>query len=107
MNRNKWAFLAMALILATLSATAELQTVRIGGDLRIRGNFISNWAANPPVARHYGLCVLNRPLGGPYPHAVVSPYKWDREGPDYSAIEQRTRLNVTAEFTNEVSTFIE
>lgn len=107
MNLKKWAFVALALVFVALSATAELQTVSIGGELRIRGNFISNWAATPPQVRHDGLCVVNRPLGGPYPHAAVSPFKWDREGPDYSAIEQRTRLNVTADFTSDVSTFIE
>ena len=107
MNRSKGTFLALALILATVSATAELQNVSINGQIRIRGNFISNWLANPPINHCSPFCLLGRPLGGPYPHAVVSPYKWDREGPDYSAIEQRTRLGVTADFTNNVSTFIE
>jgi hypothetical protein len=107
MNRSKWTFLALAMILATLSATAELQNVSINGEIRIRGNFISNWAAVPPECRFHPLCLIGRPLGGPYPHQAVSPYKWDKEGPDYSAIEQRTRLGVTADFTNNVLAFIE
>ena len=107
MQRKSWAFLALALCLAAISATAELQNVELSGRINIRGNFISNWSVVPPAVRYSPAYTLGRPVGGPYAPAVVSPYKWDKEGPDYSAIEQRTRLGVKADFTNDVSTFIE
>jgi len=66
-------FLTMAVMLvASVAAYAELQNVQVGGEVRVRGNWISG---NP--------------------------------GPDIRMIEQRTRLNVKADFTDAVSAFIE
>jgi hypothetical protein len=107
MNRKSYVFPVLALCLAALSATAELQNVELSGRLNIRGNYITNWAVTPPAVRYSPAYTLGRPVGGPFAPAVVSPYKWDKEGPDYSAVEQRTRLGVKADFTNDVSTFIE
>ena len=105
--RKSWAFLALALCLAAVSAVAELQNVEVSGQIRIRGNYITNWSANPPALRYSPLFTAGRPIGGPFAPAILSPYKWDRQGPDYSAIEQRTRLGIKGDFTNDVSTFIE
>ena len=107
MKRKSSVFLALALCLAALSAMAELQNVSLDGQIRIRGNYITNWSANPPAVRYSPAFTVGRPIGGPFGPAVVSPYKWDREGPDYSAVEQRTRLGVKGDFTNDVSTYIE
>ncbi len=39
--------------------------------------------------------------------ASWSAFSWDEDSNDLSFVEQRTRLNVKADFTNEVSAFIE
>lgn len=68
-----------ALVLGTVSAVqAELQNVELDGSIRIRGNF----------------------------------YDWDDNlaingGEDQAWVEQRTRLGVKADFTDDVSTYIE
>ena len=75
------------------TAFAELQNVEVGGSLRIRGNMY-DMDDDPGTVR-------------------TSPYHWPfharvpRTYVDTSFIEQRTRLNVKADFTDDVSAFIE
>jgi hypothetical protein len=104
----------MALVCAmTVPALADLQNVEVGGSVRIRGNYIGGTftpfmaGAPTPVVRHGGLSVLKRPIGGPFNPNVVSVYDWDHAGADVSFVEQRTRLHVKAEFTDDVNAFIE
>ncbi|MBP8131376.1 MAG: alginate export family protein [Candidatus Hydrogenedentes bacterium] len=104
------AFMALLglLILATVSAVAELQQVSVGGSVRIRGNYVSNELTGPlPQPRWLPPLLGGRPIGGPFNPAVASIYHWDNDGPDYSSVEMRTRLHVRADFTDDVSTFIE
>ena len=77
--RSLKTLLAVALVLGTVGAAqAELQNVEVGGSVRIRGNWYN--------------------LGGnPFFNA----------GADSAFVEQRTRLNVKADFTDEVSVYIE
>ena len=65
-------FIALSVVFAGVTAVAELQQVQVGGQIRIRGNYMN----------------------------------LDSLG-DSSFIEQRSRVNVTADFTDEVSAFIE
>ena len=72
-------FAALTVAMA-VPAFAELQNVEVGGSIRIRANYYSpEGAANTFV----------------------------KQGNSLSFIEQRTRLNVRADFTNDVSAFIE
>lgn len=68
---------ALALLGIVTPAVAELQNVAVGGSLRIRGNFVD-----------------------------FDEFKGADTG-DFAAVEQRTRVNVKADFTDQVSTFIE
>jgi hypothetical protein len=70
--------LALLLVGFTTMAYAELQNVEVGGSIRIRGNW-------------YDL--------GNGEHAFLFG--------EHAFVEQRTRLNVKADFTDEVSAFIE
>ncbi|HPO86092.1 MAG TPA: alginate export family protein, partial [Candidatus Hydrogenedentes bacterium] len=99
------------------AAFAELQTVQVGGELRIRANYYMNTFTSPGAARLRwpalaGFNTLSaRPIGtfGGIGNGIgiLSPFAWDSEGNDLDYVEQRTRLNVKADFTNEVSAFIE
>ena len=107
--------LAMILLGAAFPAGAELQTVQVGGELRIRGYYWHNafnstmaTALVRPEVRWPGGFLPLRPigdlLGG---QTVMSYWDWDSDGNDYKYVEQRTRLNVKADFTDEVAAFIE
>ncbi len=76
--RTKFIVLIAAVAIASVS-WAELQNIEVGGSLRIRGN----WYTKERVS-------------------------WDEDvGNDLKFVEQRTRLNVKADFTDEVAAMIE
>ena len=114
--------LTVCLVLAALcagAAMAELQNVQVGGELRIRGNLITNGLVRTalqgiPEVRWPAAFLFKRPIGGPFAAGgfngmgIVSFVKWSsRDGGDLDFIEHRTRLNVKADFTNDVNAFIE
>lgn len=96
-----------ALLAATLPAMAELQNVTVGGQIHIRGNYINNQVLLVPGLRYNPLQTLGRPIGGPFHPAVASVLSWDGDADDFTEVEQRTRLNINADFTDNVSAFIE
>ncbi|HNT87583.1 MAG TPA: alginate export family protein, partial [Candidatus Hydrogenedentes bacterium] len=98
----------IALVTVAVSAVAELQQVSVGGSIRIRGNYVHNELTGPlPQLRWAPPLLGKRPIGGPFNPAVASIYHWDDDGPAYSSVEMRTRLHVKADFTDNVSAFIE
>jgi len=117
----------MLLIIAALAMTAgpsfaELQNVLVGGQIQIRGNWFSEEAlADSPTHnnRLFQWPLINwtnanpNPLAGlrwpavPGRFAIFSPLSLDDRGGKLSFVEQRTRLNVRADFTEMVSAFIE
>ncbi|MCC6490460.1 MAG: alginate export family protein [Candidatus Hydrogenedentes bacterium] len=116
MSRTTLLLLAMCLILGTTTATAELENVQVGGELRIKSDWIINWAVEPgPFEVRVPASLLpRRPIGEFVSGApafnglgLVSPYAFDDKTNDLFLIEQRTKLNVKADFTNDVSAFIE
>lgn len=89
-------------------AQAELQSVEVGGEVRIRGRFWNNNYSNavngPATPRYVGFGFGNRPLG---PFGLNSRFDFDGSGTDLSYVEQRTRLQIKADFTDDVSTMVE
>ena len=109
-------FIVLCLAALVMPAQADLQNVQVGGELRIKMDLIYNWAVEPgPVeVRIPAFLLPNRPIGEFLSGApafnglgLVSPYAWDKKTNDLTLTEQRTRLNVKADFTNEVAAFIE
>ncbi len=90
------------------SAYAELQNVDVGGEIRIRirhwNNVYVGTPNGPRQIRIPNFFVPRRPIG---PFGVQSRYDWDGELNDLDFVEQRTRLNARADFTNNVAAFIE
>ena len=111
MNFAKGLLIAAGFAVIAAPATAELQTVTIDGSIQIRANWYSNTiAANQPTfepgTRWPGGFLPGRPTGfrgGP----ITSALGFDKREPNLDFIEQRTRLGFTADFTNEVSAYIE
>lgn len=116
---------AVALLAAAmLPAAAELQNVQVTGELRIRGNYVHNTVVSPlPMEVRWPSFLLPyRPIGdmasyvlsGGAPGSVrnngagiLSPVGWDEDHNDWKFVEQRTRLGVKADFTDDVCAFIE
>ncbi len=118
MRKAAMIVLFAAVIAIAVPATAELQNVQVGGSIQIRGSYYSNLTpdGNAPGALANTQIIWpnfflpNRPIGsGAFNGAgIVSAFSWDDEDSNsVSFVEQRTRLNVKADFTNEVSAFIE
>ena len=93
-------------IAVTVPAFAELQNVTVGGQIRIRGRaWFNAWAGNyAPITRMPVADFGKRALG---PFGVDSLYDFDDRGNDLKFVEQKTLVNVKADFTDGVSAFIE
>jgi hypothetical protein len=99
MRKSLFVLVAAMTVITAVPALAELQNVEVGGSLRIRGNWYSQVASVVPVSR--GIIPPSTAAGG------FSTVAFDDEEPDALYVEQRTRLNVKADFTDDVSAFIE
>ncbi len=97
-----WLSVAMPLLMVT-SAFAELQQVSVGGELRIRGRQYFN-TFSPRGERIDPQYTGWRPLG---PKGTTSVFKWDGRGTDWTRYETSVLLNVKADFTDNVTAFIE
>ena len=116
MRKLHFVLLAVAVVATALPAAAELQNVTIGGEITIRGNYYRNLVTSPggaelrwPALQGFNT-LWGRPIGtgapGNFP-GIVSAFSWDSARNDLTYVEQRTRMNVNADFTNQVSAFIE
>ncbi len=126
MRKSFAIMLLVATVVTAVPAFADLQNVQVGGSVRIRGNWYmnagpDNWTARNPLFEHacpvFGGWNSYRPLGNPIAGlrwaaqpgrlAVWSPFSWNDSVKDSTWVEQRTKLNVKADFTDQVSAFIE
>ena len=104
---RKLGVVATLVVLVALmgSAWAELQEVRVGGEIRIRGRVFNNgFAAGNRLTPYNPALFSGRALG---PFGITSVYGWDSDFDDRCYIEQRTAVHVEADFTDEVSARIE
>ncbi|MCX5759400.1 MAG: alginate export family protein, partial [Candidatus Hydrogenedentes bacterium] len=102
---------------APLVARADLQNVQVGGEIRLRGNYVDGTLAGPGPfdVRYPASDVRGRPMGQftppPFqsagPNAVYSYLSWNEKSNTTQFVEQRTRLHVKADFTDNVIAFIE
>lgn len=122
MRKTFIVLIAAVLMAATLPAYAELQTVTVGGEIRIRANYYDSLVTTPAgdwvnrtlsrpggaEVRIPGVILPRRPIGDPVGgQTILSSFAFDSDENALDFIEQRTRLNVTADFSNDVTAFIE
>ncbi len=111
-------------VLMAVPAVAELQNVEVGGEIRIRGNYIRNTAVRPGPMEVRAPAVLfpGRAIGDMASYVlsggaagsvqfngtgILSPVAWNNQGNSWKFVDQRTTINVKADFTNNVCAFIE
>ncbi|MCK5861666.1 MAG: alginate export family protein [Candidatus Hydrogenedentes bacterium] len=87
-----------------VQATAELTQVQVGGHIRIRGRYYGNNWQHGRAARIPNDQLMGRPIGY---RGTQSLFKWDSRGSDWTRYESAVLLNVKANFTEDVSAFIE
>ena len=93
-------FVTITLADAAISAFADLENVQVGGSIRIRGNWYSGSSGpdNNTTLRYPA-------TAGRF--EVDSPFGWNSDANTLSWVEQRTKLNAKADFTDNVTAFIE
>ena len=114
---NRLPLWAVAFVSALLvgTAQAELTQISVGGQIRIRGEMWRNSfypgtdpANISPVVRIPAAVLSGRPTGDRrLGENIVSFFKWGEDGADVAFFQQRTVLNFRADFTDNVSAFIE
>ncbi len=94
------------MLMAGTAAWAELQNVEIGGEMRMRYRLYRNTFNQGPApqVRVPAAFLPKRAIG---PNGAVSLFKWDDNGPDWSFYETALQLNFRADFTEDVSAFVE
>ena len=95
--RTSHLVVACLAVLLSTPALAELQNVEVGGKIRIRWNHFSPEGVAGQVRPGLGLLDFGNPVGA----------QFSEPGNSLSFVEQRTQLNVTADFTKNVTAFIE
>lgn len=86
-----------AALLISAAAQSELQNVEVGGEIRIRWNHFSPEGAIQSPRQAFGPFQIGNPFGAQFAD----------KGNSLDFVEQRTKLNVTADFTKDVTAFIE
>lgn len=103
-------FSFVAVLAATaLPASAELQNVQVGGQITILGEYYRNVETPGDGLRWPASVLLGRPIGTGVGvgNGIVSAFGWDDDGHGLSLVTQWMRLHVNADFTDDVSGFIE
>ncbi len=98
--------LVLLTLIGSSVCVADLQNVDVGGELRMRYRYYRNVFEEEfsPTIRIPDFFLPKRPIGAP---GVISLFDWDGTGGDWHFAETALLLNVNADFTDNVSGFIE
>lgn len=88
------------------AAFGELQNVSVGGKLEMYGSYWSDFYTSGPVSAYGPWQTHGRPLGINGTGTGISG-GIDRVGQSTSYVQQRTRIHLNADFTDNVSAFVE
>lgn len=88
------------------AARADLQNVEIGGSVLVLGEYYNDAYAPDYELRWPAEWLWGRPTGGEG-NAIFSGYAWDDRSGGLALVSQWTRLHIKADFTDNVSAFVE
>lgn len=101
-------------VLATAVVNAELQEIQVGGSIEFYGYYYDDFFENADPTRIPGQSVAGRPIGSvaqdPVGGAILSAIRTFGSGSGSGGngwVEQRTSLNLRAQFTDDIATFVE
>lgn len=108
-KRMMWvvALILCGVLFAAGEAAAELQSVEVGGSLRVRGRiFSNNWetTSTPGGLRIPDELLRRRAIG---PWGTRSRFAWDSSASNSEYVEQDTRLHVRAGFSRDIESLVE
>ena len=108
-DASKIAVFAACMLAFAYTGRAELQSVELGGDIVILGEYYRNVEPPGTGLRWPANALSGRPIGTGVGagNGIFSGYGFDDHGHGYSLISQWTRLHADAEFTDDVRAFIE
>jgi hypothetical protein len=93
-------------LLLSLSASADVQNITVGGKIEIYGAFYSDFFSPSDTTNAFGpLGLAGRPIG--LESTITGIMSDDHHGAGLGFVEQRTRLHLQADFTDGVMAFIE
>lgn len=105
---SKWVITATAFVLAlgcTAISGAELQNVEVGGSVDIYGAYYSGVYETNAAQGYFRYPILpGRNVGI---NGTFSSIRADNHGNNLAFVEERTRLHAKADFTDEITAFIE
>jgi len=102
----KHAVLVLCMVGLAAGAFADLQNVQVGGSLVMMGEYYRNHNTPGDGLRWNGFDLFGRPIGTDA-NDVYSWFGGDSHGKAWKWVTQWTRLNVSADFTDNVRAFIE
>ncbi|GMU91175.1 MAG: hypothetical protein AMXMBFR4_02330 [Candidatus Hydrogenedentota bacterium] len=86
------------------AAEAELENIQVGGSIEVYGAYYSSFFADANRLAWPEYFLSRRPIGG---NGTATYVDNDGTGNNSGFVEQRTKVNVLADFTSEVSAFVE
>lgn len=91
----------------TLGSVAELKNMEVGGQIVVYGTYYTNITPADDGLRIPASWLRGRPVGTGLDQDIFSGFAFDRDGVGSAGVAQWTRLNVKADFSGGVSTYIE
>jgi len=89
------------------AAVAELQEVKVGGQIIVLGEYYRNIDPGDNDLRIPASRLRGRPIGLGLGEDIISAFAFDKDGGHYAYVSQWTRLNVEAAFTGGVGLTVE
>jgi hypothetical protein len=112
--RERWEMLVngvrlvvMGALAVSVTAFAELQEVRVGGQIIVLGEYYTNVQPADDGLRVPWFHLLGRPTGSAPGEGIFSGFAFDDDGNGLAVVSQWTRLSVDADFSDRVHTTVE
>ncbi len=102
-----WGIAILVFVVAAMQASAELQQITVGGSIEIYGNYYTDFFDNAANTTRIPPALLRgRAIGPLGTTSFIRAYD-DEDGYGNAWLEQRTTVHFNAQFTDDVSAYLE